>query len=235
MEKNKDDRKTLKEDAEKRGEKVMLARKETPKKQGKKEILKEKPLKNTRKIGVIILEMVGMTVWAGASIFISGTIFSFLFALIFGVNFSNDKIISSFYSLFYYVFAVILAILGPILVKNKLKKSSGGEKSDLRVELGLRELPTWTDIGLSIVGLIMAVFIATGVSSLLSNFSWFDAEETQTLIFSFSMKNVEKVAIFISLVIIAPIAEELIFRGWLYGKLREKSFKNMPEIISIVV
>ena len=36
---------------------------------------------------------------------------------------------------------------------------------------------------------------------------------------------------FISLVVVAPVAEELIFRGWLYGKLRAK----IPAIPAMLV
>ena len=42
---------------------------------------------------------------------------------------------------------------------------------------------------------------------------------------------IERGVAFIALVVIAPIAEEIVFRGWLYGKLRV----NIPKWVAILI
>ena len=45
----------------------------------------------------------------------------------------------------------------------------------------------------------------------------------------------DRILAFLTLVVIAPIAEEIIFRGWLYGKLREKLNGRLSEMWGIIL
>ena len=58
-----------------------------------------------------------------------------------------------------------------------------------------------------------------------------DAAEPQTLGYQNLISGSDRVIAYFGLAIIAPIAEEVIFRGWLYGKIRKK----IPLIPSIVL
>ncbi|MBQ2637531.1 CPBP family intramembrane metalloprotease, partial [Candidatus Saccharibacteria bacterium] len=90
-----------------------------------------------------------------------------------------------------------------------------------REELGLTSLPTFTDMGISVLGIIATFIVAGVVVTILSNFPWFDAEQTQEIGYSTQIIGFDRVVAFLSLVVIAPIAEEIMFRGWLYGKLKK--------------
>ena len=91
-----------------------------------------------------------------------------------------------------------------------------------REELGLNGTPTWTDIGLAPIGFVAGTLLAMGVTYVFSLMPWFDAGEAQNVGFSLYLSGWERGLAFLLLVVVAPVAEELIFRGWLYGKLRTR-------------
>lgn len=88
-------------------------------------------------------------------------------------------------------------------------------------EMGLTRLPSWTDIGLAPVGYIVYLLATTVLifasTTLIPGFS---TDPTQVTGFEGISMRYEYVLAFITLVIIAPFAEEALFRGYLYGKLR---------------
>lgn len=91
-----------------------------------------------------------------------------------------------------------------------------------RTELGFKHLPTFVDLGLAPIGYIVHLVLATALTSLMSLFTWFNATETQDTGFSYFITGGDRFVAMIALVFIAPIAEEILMRGWLYGKLRTK-------------
>ncbi len=104
-----------------------------------------------------------------------------------------------------------------------------------RSELGLRGLPTWTDLGLGVAGYIATMVLAVGACSLLDIFPWFNLEQAQDVGFDNYIVGFDRIVAFIALVIVAPIAEELIFRGWLYGKLRNFLDKKLSHRLGMVL
>lgn len=94
-------------------------------------------------------------------------------------------------------------------------------RSTSKKELGIARAPRLTDaliaplayiIYLPLAGL--AVFLVTHL------IVGFNPEQAQAVGFDGLTHQYEYVAAFVTLVIIAPLAEELLFRGYLYGKLR---------------
>jgi len=135
-----------------------------------------------------------------------------------------------------YTTALIITVSGPILVAQLLKnKRWMKEAATSREELGVKGLPTWADIGLGIVGMIVTLFGGAILLGLMTNFGWFDLEQTQDLPFATSIIGLDRVWAFVALVVVAPIAEELMFRGWMYGKLRKKLPSTVGMVASILL
>lgn len=118
----------------------------------------------------------------------------------------------------------IIAWLPALIFRKKIKKPT-------RELMGFKGLPTWTDIGLGVVGYIATIIIAAILTTIFRNFPWFNANEVQDVGYSIYMQGWERGLAFISLVIVAPITEELIFRGWLYGKLRSRIHRVLAILI----
>ena len=135
----------------------------------------------------------------------------------------STNALQTLYSALVYVVSLVITIFVPW----KLAKSK-----TTRDELGLRGLPTWTDILLAPVGfivfMIVAVILVAILQSIFPGINW---NESQDVGFSNLISSSDFILAFISLVVVAPVAEELIFRGWLYGKLRAK----IPAIPAMLV
>lgn len=173
-----------------------------------------------RKIVFILL----LSLWVFASVVAAQFVVGGLMIMIFGSEKMEQPVFVAIYSALSYVIAMLLIILVP---RKKLQTS--------RKELGLFQLPTWTDIGLAPVGFIVATLLAAGATAIFSIFPWFDAAEVQDTGFSMYMSGGDRIIAFITLVVIAPIAEEIIFRGWLYGKVRGELNGKMPEWAGILI
>ncbi len=152
-----------------------------------------------------------MCIWVFASVITAQFVIGWLMIFMLGRETLGQPVWTAVYSALSYVTAMLLIILVP----KKITKTS-------RSDLGLNGWPTWTDIGLSPIAFIMSMILAAGLVALFSVFPWFDASEVQNTGFSIYMSGGDRVIAFLTLVVIAPIAEEIIFRGWLYGKIREK-------------
>lgn len=113
--------------------------------------------------------------------------------------------------------------------------SRGRFRAANREELGLRGWPTWLDIVFGILGYVATILLAAGATEIFSNFAWFDSEQSQNLIFSPYIEGADRMIAFFVLVLVAPVAEELIFRGWLYGKSRKILGEKLGHWGSIVL
>ncbi len=100
-----------------------------------------------------------------------------------------------------------------------------------RNELGLYGLPTWTDILLGPIGLILALILGAIVVFIAEKLMpWVDWEQEQDVGFNILANSTEYLVAFFALVVVAPFCEEVLFRGWLYGKLRGR-MSALPAII----
>ena len=81
----------------------------------------------------------------------------------------------------------------------------------------------------------MYLILAAGLVALFSLFPWFNAGEVQEVGFSYYVTGGDRLVAFLTLVVVAPIAEEIIFRGWLYGRMREGLLKKVSNKTSTVI
>ena len=179
---------------------------------------------------VIAAWAIALTIWTGAMFFLAQIVVS-LVALFFIKQFNlvtNENVVQTVIMAISYVVAVALIILPPwYFMKSKVRKDG----------LGLRGLPTWTDILLAPIGYIASMAATMAVLLVIQAFvPSFNLQETQDVGFRMESlySNADKMVAFAALVILAPIAEELIFRGYLYGKLRTR-LSAIPAIILVSV
>ena len=151
---------------------------------------------------------------------------AYLLLWIFGADFVTGTVGTLVFSALSYILTVVLVVIAPTWIR-KAKTS--------REELGLKGWPTWTDIGLSIVGFIVYLAVAWVLTSLFSLFPWFDSAQEQEIGFSKTIFGLDRIIAFVALVVLAPIAEEVVFRGWLYGKVRRETSKKLGSVASIVL
>lgn len=204
------------------------ARSKTPQKQGWK----------------VALSVSLMLVWVGAAVIVSQLVVGHIMLAIIGADSLAQPVPTAIYSALSYILAMVLVIFVPMGVSARWrftdkegaelhKEEVNGAKVN-RAGLGLAGWPTWTDIGLAPAGFIVYLLLAAGVTALFSLFPWFNASEAQDVGFSIYTTGVDRIVAFITLVVVAPIAEEVIFRGWLYGRLREKLSGRLPEVAGMI-
>ncbi|MBO4813172.1 CPBP family intramembrane metalloprotease [Candidatus Saccharibacteria bacterium] len=194
------------------------------------------------------LKILAMLAWAGASTIVSQLIIGRLMILIMGVDNFTQPVPTAIYSALSYILTMFMVILLPPIIisiqRSKVAKKAGKkatskmvtiDRNEMREELGLKGLPTWTDVGLAPVGFIVYLLVAAGITALFSIFPWFNAGEAQEVGFDYYVTGMDRMIAFTVLVVIAPIAEEIIFRGWLYGRLRNTILGKYSNMVSIVV
>lgn len=181
-----------------------------------------------------------MMIWAGGSIILSQLLVGYIMIWITGASFVKSPIGTACLLILSYALSLFLVLYVPSLFSHNLKSgnnnkaSANKRKKELKV-LGLSDWPTWTDIGLAPVGFVVYLVLAAGLVALFSLFPWFDVSQAQDVGFEHYIAGFDRSIAFISIVVVAPVVEEIIFRGWLYGNIRERTNKKLGAAWSIVV
>jgi len=101
-----------------------------------------------------------------------------------------------------------------------------------RDDLGLGRLLSWSDMGLAPAGFVIYLLASGGIAYLVEQiFPNFNIAQTQSVGFNDITQSYEYFLAFITLVLVAPFAEEILFRGYLYGKLKQ----NIPAWLAMIV
>lgn len=157
------------------------------------------------------------------SVGLTRLVVSLLIAIGVPLDLVNEAVYGFVASVIVYTLTIAFVVGLPLLLK----------RSKVSLELiGLTRLPTWKDIGLAPAGFVI-YFIASALSMVLvaQYIPGVDLNEVQDVGFKALSARYEYILAFLALVIVAPIAEEVLFRGYLYGKLR----RAVPTWVAIVV
>lgn len=98
--------------------------------------------------------------------------------------------------------------------------------------LGVARLPSWQDIGLSAAGFVVYLVCAMVLLAVMQGLSLIDVSQPQAVV-STSVYGADRVAVFVALVVAVPLVEELLFRGLLYGRLREARMTLWPAAVLV--
>ncbi len=164
-----------------------------------------------RKIGSLL----ALIIWVVCAVIASQLFVGYPMIWLLGTDTLSQPLWSAVYSTLAYLVALLLIIFVP---QKFLKKSRTNRES-----LGLTNTPTWTDIGLAPIGFIVSLLLGAALVAVFNLFPWFNAAEAQDVGFNYLSSGTDRIIAFAILVIIAPIIEEIIFRGWLYDKLRKRT------------
>lgn len=135
----------------------------------------------------------------------------------------NQTLLLTVVTAIVYAFMLAIVIGGPwLLFKSMTTKQ----------DIGVTRPMSWGDIGFAPVGFILyfviSALLAYAVGQL---FPGIDLKQLQETGYDHVTQYYQYLLVLISLVLLAPIAEEVIFRGYLYGKLR----KFMPMWVAMLL
>lgn len=139
-------------------------------------------------------------------------------------EFMNQVIFATGVSIIVYILAIAIAILVPLKLWRR--------RTTLK-DLGANDWPSWMDILITPLAMVI-YFICSGILMLIMTKLFpINLEQAQELPFSQTMLGTQwqYFLAFFTLVVLAPVAEELLFRGYLYGKLR----KTASVWVSVVI
>ena len=187
----------------------------------------QKQSKKSKAWRVLFVGLFGVLLAAWVAAVLYGV--QFAVAFVFVRLLSSEQLASNTVNAIYQVIVYALALLVTIGLPWKILK-----RKTTRDELGLRGLPTWTDLLLAPIGFIVTIILSAALTAvmmaLLPGIEW---EQAQNVGYN---KNTlyqarDFILAFTCLVVLAPVCEEIIFRGWLYGKLRFR----MPAVPAILI
>lgn len=126
----------------------------------------------------------------------------------------NEVVLNAVLTTSVYLVALGIVISLPLYIRSKRRITL--------VDIGLNGLPTWTNLLMAPAGLVF-YFVLSAVMMLLAIgfIPGFKVDQPQDIGFSGLNGYFEYILAFIVLVVVAPLAEESLFRGYLYGKLRQ--------------
>jgi membrane protease YdiL (CAAX protease family) len=184
------------------------------------EIARVSPL---RRVATII----GLPVWVFFGFMLAQALILAIIALIQSTGFSFDTINTAIFNavggVIIYGLAILLVFGVPWVVM---------KRRTTREDIGLKSTPRWMDLLWAPAGMVAYLILTTIVTQVAMQFLTFvDYSQTQQTGFSDLATRPEYAIAFISLVIVAPLAEEILFRGYLLGKLR----KYAPLWLSILI
>lgn len=164
--------------------------------------------------------------WVLLAFIISQIIVSGSYAILeaLGVSFAsvNAAVLNSTLGALIYALTIVIVIAGPVLLKRRTT----------RVDLGLQRGPSWMDILITPLSFIAYMVLSALLLAFAQQYMTFiDFDQPQDVGFDQIGQQYEYILAFLTLVVVAPVAEEILLRGYLLGKLR----KYTPLWIAILI
>lgn len=131
-----------------------------------------------------------------------------------GIDFGrlNEALVNTVAGAIIYGISLLIVIGLPWLVK---------KNRTTKAELGVNRWPEWLDLLLAPAGFIAYILLSALCVFLATQFLPFiDFDQVQDTGYSQLYQQFEFILALVMLVFIAPVAEEILFRGYLFGKLR---------------
>lgn len=182
---------------------------------------------SAKPLGRRIWHAIGLVLWVLASFVLAQLIVGLV--LLTGVSdrigiLADETLLQLISAVLIYSLTFVIVIFGSRLIGRRHETS--------REELGLTRLPSWGDIGLAPAAFIIyAIIYALVAMALTELVPGFNLAEEQDVGFTNLYARHEYLLAFAALVVVAPIAEEVLFRGYLYGKLRG----HLPVVAAAVI
>ena len=172
-----------------------------------------------------ILYTFGLTLWVVFALFLGQSLAGLAIAVL--PESVNEAVLTTIIAALGYTFAIALALGIPALI---WRKWAG------RSTLGIGRAPSWTDIGLGIMS-ILPYYLLSGALVWLGMevFTVIDPDVGQQIPFQDLTERIELFVAFITLVMLAPFAEELLFRGYFLGRVKERTGKWVALLVTSVV
>ena len=126
-----------------------------------------------------------------------------------------------------YVIMALLLLALPFLFAKRMSLSLK--------RLGIGRVLRYGDIGLALAGVVVYGLFTIVTQLALSKVPGIDVTQTQNLGLSTHLVGGELLAAYIVLVVLTPLFEEFIFRGVLYGELRDHHMTKWPAILIVSV
>jgi membrane protease YdiL (CAAX protease family) len=89
-------------------------------------------------------------------------------------------------------------------------------------QLGLARRPIWKDLGYAILGYLVYLALLLTLITLIGAWTNIDLDQKQELGFDNLLSSTDKLMAIASLVLLPPIVEEIVFRGFVFTGLRKK-------------
>jgi len=139
-------------------------------------------------------------------------------------SFLRPSIIETVIATLIYALTIAIIIFVPRMIRGRFS-------TDLKT-LGLDRLISWTDIGLApVVFLAYISLLAIVMAFVTAVIPEFPADQAQNVGFQAFGMPADNMLAFVTLVVLAPLAEETLFRGYLYGKLKG----YVPAVVAALV
>ena len=96
--------------------------------------------------------------------------------------------------------------------------------------IGLWGRPKWIDLGYIMIGYLVYFVLYLIVINIAASLTSINIDQSQQIGFE-KAHGLLLVPVFISLVVLPPITEELLMRGFLYSRLKQ----NLPKVIAVII